>query len=231
MARFDLPRGSENSTLSLMNTPAIKGTSGKAEFQKLLRKWLKGVEDYGKWWKWTDCCWWHRERPALSIFSGAVWKTGGIAIEEWRAVKFAKTKGGCKYGRCDLSFGLIGTSGRHKSYDAEAKHVWCKLDKPPSGQIERAFLYLQWACDEAERLKNCPNKLGILFVSFAITRTGKRILPARRRKVAGELKERITEFIRAFQKPGNCTATAWFVLTGREHVDCPGGAVLIRESV
>src|SRR5437899_1839757 len=49
--------------------------------------WLEATELYGHWWGWKDVCWHHGERPSVIAFTGAVWKLGGVVIQEFNAPK------------------------------------------------------------------------------------------------------------------------------------------------
>lgn len=67
-----------------------------------------------------DCTLWYSERPQVGLFAAAVWKCGGIALEEYGTFKTAS--GIEKRGRGDLFFKLHG-----QGYLCEAKHSWILL--------------------------------------------------------------------------------------------------------
>ena len=64
-----------------------------------------------------DCLYWYNERATVGSLAGAIWRTGGFAVEEYREPK--KRKGKHYMGRTDLWFSL-GENNR-KCYVVEAK--------------------------------------------------------------------------------------------------------------
>ena len=69
-----------------------------------------------------DAPYWYNERATLSTLAAAVWKLGGIALEEYKAKKMTKREEW--KGRVDLWFQL-----KRKMYVIEAKQHWCLIDK------------------------------------------------------------------------------------------------------
>lgn len=70
--------------------------------------------------KLNDCTFWHRERPQVGWFAAAVWKSGGVALEEYKATKLSD--GANTLGRGDLYFRFKGTG-----YLCESKHAWISI--------------------------------------------------------------------------------------------------------
>jgi hypothetical protein len=94
----------------------------------ILIQWTHNINDYCKQYynklkpQEKDAPYWYNERATLSTFAGAVWKLGGIALEEYRAKKKVKRE---KWeGRVDLWFQF-----KRKMYVIEAKQHWCLIDK------------------------------------------------------------------------------------------------------
>jgi hypothetical protein len=89
-------------------------------FRKVLHEWIRVIETYGKASSWGDVPWWYNERASLSLFAAAIWKSGGIALEEFSTLKGKKKKHWI--GRGDLYAKL----GRNE-YMIEAKQQWSSL--------------------------------------------------------------------------------------------------------
>jgi hypothetical protein len=75
-----------------------------------------------------DALWWYNERVSVGGFAGAVWRSGGIVLEEYSthklgsngvAIKTAKTV----IGRGDMDFMLGG-----KQFTMEAKQCWSRAN-------------------------------------------------------------------------------------------------------
>lgn len=84
----------------------------------LLKKWHFIIKSYCECFRKLDAPYWYNERATLSTFAGAIWKAGGLALEEYQA----KKKHGL--GRVDLWF-----RWRNKDYIGEVKQHWVRLDK------------------------------------------------------------------------------------------------------
>lgn len=84
-------------------------------FRPLLREWLTLHARLGREWQSVgDAPWWYNERALLSVLAGAVWRTGGSALEEYSEQK--RRDGALAPGRVDLWL----SCGPH-SFWAEAK--------------------------------------------------------------------------------------------------------------
>lgn len=186
------------------------------------------LQDYGRCWRWEDCPWWHRERPNLSIFSGALWRSGAIVLEEFAVKKeSAKVKSKTCEGRCDLSFIIPSAPGRPRAYDAESKHVWCDLGKASKFGIKRAENALDAAVRDISRFSDATNPLAIAFVSFVVGKEpGKKVLAAKQRWANEHRHEWTKEFVGAFENAG--CSLSWFLLDLPHHEECPGSAVILK---
>lgn len=189
------------------------------EFSALLNEWVSVQEDYLVFWP-DDCCWWYTERPALSLLAAAVWRQGGVALEEFAWNKRASTE--CKGypGRCDLGFGL-GKGKNKTSYEAEAKHVWCDYDLGSERMIAKARTKLAQAYAAAKTLHKGENPLAILFVSFSVSK--ERRPNYERHDTTRDLKQ-FEEFITAFS---DARASAILLSPNRANGQSPGCAVII----
>ena len=70
----------------------------------VLNEWIKIHENYLIQYDYEDCLYWYNERANLSAFVGAVWKTGGFALEEYSSEKVGDRN--TNNGRIDLYFSL-----------------------------------------------------------------------------------------------------------------------------
>jgi hypothetical protein len=78
-------------------------------------------------WKSQDALWWYNERVSIGGFAGAVWKRGGIVLEEYSTEKFGNNGASTKtikkaIGRGDMDF-LLG----NKHFTIEAKQCWSRM--------------------------------------------------------------------------------------------------------
>ena len=110
---------------------------GKAHWQTILEKWINVSKNYCELHP-GDLPFWYTERSDLSQLAGAVWKTGGHALEEFSAVK----GWGRSYrkGRIDLYFkfndGFCCTVESKKCWRNAISSVSKKLDEAKKDAIE-----------------------------------------------------------------------------------------------
>lgn len=83
----------------------------------ILEQWICIHAEYVKQYKFEDCLYWYNERANVSAFAGAVWKSGGFALEEYSSQK--GTEENRANGRVDLYFSKKGDEAI-----AEAKMEW-----------------------------------------------------------------------------------------------------------
>lgn len=128
-------------------------------FNLALKGWLKALALYSKAAQ-GDYSWNYRERTCVGFLAAGIWRSGGVALEEWSASKhreFDKHQG-----RCDLWAFHAGQYDFH----IEAKHMWSRatgIREKDRASIER---HLASAASEAHRLDCGRNpKLGILFIA------------------------------------------------------------------
>jgi hypothetical protein len=142
----------------------------------VLNKWNKILHKYLEKTHYWDCHWWHIERAILSSFAAAVWKNGGIALEEYGLEKKRKKQSDKKRkqdrtytGRCDLYF----ETGKQR-FACEAKKITCGIGgkSNPSKTISLVKRELGKACDDAKRIpKDEGRRLGMCFAVPRLIRT------------------------------------------------------------
>jgi len=128
--------------------------------KKVLTNWFEVTTDYASEWSWKDVHWWYGERTAIGFLAAAVWKSGGVALEEYRTKKKSKTTPG----RCDLHFRLA----RNASYIVEAKKLTVWITDKSEKSMNKIREALDLAHKDATRLTEPEKKLGIAFVSFRV---------------------------------------------------------------
>jgi len=82
--------------------------------QDPLEAWVKLLDWYVKVWEGRNFPWWFNECASVSTFAGAVWRVGGLALEDFDTVRSEQS---C--GRCDLYMRLD-----EQEFSVEAKQSW-----------------------------------------------------------------------------------------------------------
>jgi hypothetical protein len=86
-------------------------------WEKPLSAWFSLLDEYAGIYTNEDAAYWYNERATLSSFVGALWRTGAVALEEYRC---SRHFGGQPVaGRADLWFLLD-----RREYVVEAKQSW-----------------------------------------------------------------------------------------------------------
>ena len=132
--------------------------SGKIRaLHPILKSWINTTLEYLKYFDEPDCSWWYNERASLSSFAAAVWKVGGIALEEYAIDKGKEHE--LWTGRCDLFMGL-----KSDQFACEAKQAWCPIGRTAKNGIVNLKKGLTEACKDARKLpKEEGRRLGICF--------------------------------------------------------------------
>jgi hypothetical protein len=118
-----------------------------------------------KWWNYEgDAPWWYNERASLSLFAGAVWRSGGWVFEEF-STKRRVAKGRSKYrsssGRCDIMFGI----GKEQ-FIGEAKQCWPTLGPSLQNAMKEVNACLKTALTQASQLPSYEGeRVAIVFVT------------------------------------------------------------------
>ncbi len=180
-----------NGGLALMRRIHGVKAGSLRQLRPALRTWLRLMED-ADWWRWepkADAPWWYGERGLLSQFAGAIWRSGGRAIEEYATAKRERV-GGRRFrqrnragARGDLEFWWPTSD---ISFVGEAKAKELSLSK--DCQTWRSRLK-EWL-DECVRDVRCHprrekcRRIGILFVApyFARGRGNRKPLSQDERK-------------------------------------------------
>lgn len=190
---------------------------------RALREWIKCNEDYCCALDWRDAAWWYNERASLSTFSAAVWRAGGIALEEFSTKKLCRR--GHRNGRCDLYLQFP-----DERFSVEAKFIWSNLGQTLKTQMKRIEDKLDLACQDAIRTDEGGRKLGMVCVSAYLPATyddG---------KVNGQIEEWIDQlrevsvFARSWSFPGRMRAWKPTDPQGRSHRYFPGCALVFRKA-
>jgi len=128
-------------------------------FHEILAKWIWIHHEAGERWNWDDCIWWYGERASIGALAAAVWKSGGIALEEYTTRKGGETNG--FKGRSDLRI-----SHDSKKYTIEAKQIWPGLGNPSDGHSSQISKALNQAhCDLNKSQTNESEQLAVVFAS------------------------------------------------------------------
>ena len=92
--------------------------------EDLLWEWVTIQERFLRLSNGTDALWWYNERTSLGALAGAVWRAGGVVLEEYSTEKLQRSRKGTSRatGRGDMDFAL----GGHK-FVVEAKQCWPRL--------------------------------------------------------------------------------------------------------
>ena len=204
----------------------IRGLRCKPGFplSHILQKWIRLNKSIAEAWSDDgDVPWWYNERAAISIFSGAVWKSGYQALEEFvdEKRKVAKKSGkfSRKYsGRVDLFLNIEG-----QDFIAEAKQCWSGASSEGADSLMRITKCLQRACSDIRKSRpHGQRRVALLFV-----------VPYIRRSHIRSIDQRIQNWIKKVQSL-ECDASAWvFPACARrtkwEDYYCPGTAVFVKE--
>lgn len=128
---------SRDNKMKKVSTTNIIVKRGKlAHLKPVLQQWIKIMNQYQSKTE-NDAIWWYNERASLSSFAGAVWKSGGIAIEEASNPKKSRRRRSKKrrWGRADLS-----VEHNDSWYALEAKQVWVSVNSSAAvNQIKAAL--------------------------------------------------------------------------------------------
>jgi len=141
-----------------------------------------------------DCPYWYGERPHVGFLAAAVWKNGGVALEEYGTSKRNEHK--FKRGRCDLWIKI-----RQASFECEAKHLWLNL-----GRIKENINDIKNEAKKAKRdVKKLQNKVGISLCF---------VTPVIRQSKLSKLKDANQELVKSLKdklKNGSswCDALVW----------------------
>jgi hypothetical protein len=193
-----------------------------------LKKWVGLNETMFRYWrKDDDVPWWHNEYASLSTLSGAIWRLGGVAIEEYSDSKHRiSRKTGLPMesysGRVDSYYEIDG-----HEFKVEAKFCYVAASKSPGSQKEDMIWYLSEAAKDAR--KSDPDGQRRLAVVFATP-----YLPKSQGKALRERIESTVGQVEALVKTREGDACAWVFpciekCISEGNLLYPGTAVIINE--
>lgn len=107
-----------------------------------------------------DCTFWYKERPQIGLLAAAVWKSGGIALEEYGVQK--KRESDQARGRGDLYLKV----GRER-FECEAKYVWLGCGKGANYE-EKFEKSLDAAIKDSKRINGEQSIIAVCFGTVAI---------------------------------------------------------------
>jgi hypothetical protein len=141
------------------------GSSRLRCLRPVLEKWIWLNGDLARRWSAIeDVPWWYRERALLSVFSGAVWLSGGVALEEYTDIKRNRSRrprSRHSYsGRVDLYFERL-----EETFIAEAKHIWLPATRHRSQMDKLKNCLDQAICDVKCSSHYGGRRLAIVFVA------------------------------------------------------------------
>jgi hypothetical protein len=140
-----------------MEVESFINTGQNRSLRPILNCWIETNLTYLNYFDLPDSAWWYNERATLSTLSAAVWKTSGVALEEYPTEKGKEHEAWS--GRCDLFIGI-----QSHQFACEAKQAWCPIGRNAKKGIANAKTSLQEACNDARKLdKGEGRRLGICF--------------------------------------------------------------------
>lgn len=139
---------------------------GLHALEETLWEWTFALERSCRLWDWKDAPWWYGERASLSVLAGAIWKSGGVALEEYaveRRKGVRRGRQGRSMGRNDLYFNL----GR-SDFVLEAKVLWINMRS--EGALSNLGETLNRAKADVRSVKDTygARRLAAVFVSPSI---------------------------------------------------------------
>lgn len=184
----------------------------------ILKEWVAINRKLGREWSGgNDAPWWYNERASLSVFAGAVWRTGNASFEEYSELKRRGKR--LKSGRIDIWF-----STRYHDFLGEAKYLQIGFTKD-GGQIGAVEEKMEEAKDDARDLPpdGYTRLLAIVFGEPYLARNKK-----------SELKDRVEWLLEQARKVEH-DALAWVFpnlrrIPGDDKWISPGAIVWIKEA-
>lgn len=202
-----------------MKTPEYREISQSTnhQFRTLLSNWFLVTKKYVEKLK-NDAPWIYGERASIGFVAAAVWKSGGVALEEYWAKKDGVREAGY-VGRCDLYFKL-GSTG----FIAEAKKIHSPFAvKESVGRIQTA---MDQACSDTIGLRGGETKLAIVCVSLEVSRSKEKELEKMIKQWTSRIKDHplwTGSFAAAYLFPRSSRG-----LMNNEKA-CPGCAIFIKK--
>jgi hypothetical protein len=171
----------------------IRNKRDLSHWQPLIEEWMLAIERYCRISE-GDAPYWYNERANIGVLSGAAWRCGRIALEEFQYEK--EKKNGSKPGRADLWISFEkGSQTDEELIEAKFKEISLQSLSP----IEIAETQLKKALSDAKETKGKDDirSIGVSFLYLNILK-----------KKANNLPNIITEFIDEIKK-SNYELMAW----------------------
>jgi hypothetical protein len=192
--------------------------------EDLLWEWITVQERYVRLSKGKDALWWYNERSSLGALAGAVWRAGGVVLEEYSTEKVSRSRTGTRaraVGRGDMDFALGG-----REFVVEAKQCWPRIG---GTQKQKATEYLKKNITAAKAdVKRAHVERGSLRLAVVFA-TPRCLQKADSLDLCLEnwvhAARSLNKYARAWIFPEACKNLCWPSKTGRIY---PGGAVFIR---
>lgn len=190
---------------------AVNVSKDLLSLRAVLKEWVRLNRLLGRQWSKHagDLPWWYNERALLSLFAGAVWRTGGQAFEEFSELKRKEKRKRLGHGRVDLWFEAAG-----REFRAEAKAAEIPLSARARPLEKMRALMLRAVkdagCNPADGSKS--RRLALAFAVPYLSAATK----------AHELKELTDQFVAFARKEVDHDAIAWY-FADRENLPAHGG--------
>jgi hypothetical protein len=162
----------------------ISGTKLRP-LRPVLKAWQHLNSAIGSEWarEYEDAPWWYNERASISFLAGAIWKSGGWALEEFSSRKkgFGRgTAAALRAGRYDINFAV-----GENEYIAEAKQCW---PRPHDIKAAGAAIRHSLRQAKADARSDISWDLPVLAIVFAVPR-----IPISRAPQVSVLLQRLVE--------------------------------------
>lgn len=198
---------------------------GLRVLEETLWEWTFALERSCRLWGWRDAPWWYGERASLSVLAGAIWKSGGVALEEYaieRKKDVRHNQRTRRTGRNDLYFNLGGND-----FVLEAKILWSNM-KSGTPLVDLRAKLDSAKCD-VRSVKDTygARRLAAVFVSPSIAE-----------RHVHRMDESIVRLIDALRDETRCARswsffdverTRWLVSGKPTPARFPGAALIIQE--
>jgi len=136
----------------------IKGRKGLSHWSSLLEEWMLALERYSRLMDGEDAAYFYNERANISVLSGAAWRAGWIALEEFQHEKGYSNKKKIS-GRADLWL-----ANNRDAELIEAKFQWICMG---TGNINRMVIdTMDNATDDAIKTRANTKTVKAIGVGF-----------------------------------------------------------------
>lgn len=198
------------------------GHSGKL-LPDVWQKWQEVTSAYSDRHGNDDAFWWYRERTWIGFLAAAVWRLGGVALEEYAC---KKSGGKLGKGRVDLYFNL-----EHEGFIAEAKHVWMGRTQRKDGLVEFCKKGLQRSEKDVLNVPGSERLLAVLFISPTVAADDSTKNDSLSALIENLKKSRsdINFHAMAWVFPDWARCPSWLNKTKIKGNYSPGGILLVRE--